>query len=64
MIFLSKNLCQINNFTQIKYIKSSEILISCKIDTIVIKGENLHLSYFSKDELTIEGRIESVNFND
>lgn len=64
MIFLTKKSCRVHQFKKIKKIDEREVLIETKDEVIIIIGNKLHLSYFSKDELLIEGNIMGVNIND
>ena len=62
MVFLFDKECKITDFDKILIIKNDIISIKFKRKTLTINGEFLKLTYFSKEELVIDGVINMVKF--
>ena len=62
MVFLFDKECKITDFDKILIVKNDIISIKLKKKTLTINGEFLKLTYFSKEELVIEGVINMVKF--
>lgn len=61
-IYYIKNSLDIINYKKILIFEDNKILVEIIDDILEIKGENLIIKRFEKEELLIEGNITSINF--
>ena len=64
MVFLHNNICKISNFKLIKLISNSKIEIIINKRLLIINGVNLAMSFYSKEEITIKGKVDKIEFYD
>lgn len=64
MVFLDFNQCKITNYSKIKFVSENCIEILIKSKKITLSGDNLRMTFFSKEEITIKGKISSIKFDD
>ena len=61
MFFYDSNTLKVGNYLRILYLKEDEIVMLMKSkEKIEIKGLSLVISFYDKDEVIIEGRINSI----
>ena len=63
MLFYYYDYLLIQNFVNVSKIDSYKIEIKMRKYTFIISGECLKITYFSKEELKIEGNISQININ-
>lgn len=61
-IYYRKNKLDIINYKKILVFEDNKILIEIIDDILEIKGENLIIKRFEKEELLVEGSIYSITF--
>lgn len=61
-IYYIKNSLDIINYKKILVFEDNKILIEIIDDILEIKGENLIIKRFEKEELLVEGSIYSITF--
>ncbi len=64
MIFLDNEKCKITDFKKIDLIEDNQIKILLKNQNLKIDGSKLRLVYFSKEEILITGKFESIKLYD
>ncbi len=57
-----KNEVFIENYRGISLCTTEEIQVSTKQSKLVICGRNLGVTYYSNDEMKVEGNIEQISF--
>ena len=61
MFFYDSNTLKVGNYLRILSLKEDEIILLTKSnEKLEIKGLNLVISFYDKDEVIIEGRINSI----
>ena len=60
MLFYYYDYLLIQNYVKVEKIENSEALIKLKDYRFLIRGNCLKITYFSKEELKIEGEILSI----
>ena len=61
MFFYDSNTLKVGNYLRILSLKEDEIILLMKSnEKLEIKGLNLVISFYDKDEVIIEGRINSI----
>ena len=61
MFFYDSNTLKVGNYLRILSLKEDEIVMLMKSnEKIEIKGLSLVISFYDKDEVIIEGRINSI----
>lgn len=61
MFFYDSNTLKVGNYSRILSLKEDEIILLMKSkEKLEIKGLNLVISFYDKDEVIIEGRINSI----
>ena len=61
MFFYDSNTLKVGNYLRILSLKEDEIILLTKSnEKLEIKGLNLVISFYDKEEVIIEGRINSV----
>ena len=61
MFFYDSNTLKVGNYLRILSLKEDEIILLMKSnEKLEIKGLNLVISFYDKDEIIIEGRINSI----
>lgn len=63
MLFYYYDYLLIQNFIKVKKIENDQIEIIMKHYSFLISGECLKITYFSKEELKVEGNISQININ-
>ena len=63
MLFYYYDYLLIQNYKKILLIESDLILVKMKDYKFSINGECLKVTYFSKDEIKIEGNIKKIEIN-
>ena len=63
MLFYYYDYILIQNYVKVKKIDDKESIIKMKDYTFKFTGECLKITYFSKEELKIEGNIVNININ-
>lgn len=61
-IYYRKNKLDIINYKKILIFEDNKILVEIIDDILEIKGENLIIKRFEKEELLVEGSIFSITF--
>ena len=61
-IYYRKNKLDIINYKKILIFEDNKILVVIIDDILVIKGANLIIKRFEKEELLVEGSIYSITF--
>lgn len=61
MLFYYYDYLLIQNYLQVVAIEDNQAIIRMKHYKFIIKGECLKITYFSKEELKIEGCISNIN---
>lgn len=61
-ITVLENKVDINNYKEIIVFESNLIIVTTKIYTIKVTGENLTISRLYEHELLIDGKIKTVEF--
>ena len=61
MFFYDSNTLKVGNYMRILSLKENEIILLMKSnEKLEIKGLNLVISFYDKEEVIIEGRINSI----
>lgn len=61
MFFYDSNTLKVGNYLRILSLKEDEIILLMKSnEKLEIKGLNLVVSFYDKEEVIIEGRINSI----
>lgn len=61
MFFYDSNTLKVGNYLRILSLKEDEIILLMRSnEKLEIKGLNLVISFYDKDEVIIEGRINSI----
>ena len=61
MFFYDSNTLKVGNYLRILSLKEDEIILLMKSnEKLEIKGLSLVISFYDKDEVIIEGRINSI----
>ena len=61
MFFYDSNTLKVGNYLRILSLKEDEIILLMKSnEKLEIKGLNLVISFYDKDDVIIEGRINSI----
>lgn len=61
MFFYDSNTLKVGNYMRILSLKEDEIILLMKSnEKLEIKGLSLVISFYDKDEVIIEGRINSI----
>ena len=61
MFFYDSNILKIGKYLKILSLKENEInLLMKNKEKIVINGSSLRISFFDKEEIIVEGRINSI----
>lgn len=63
MLFYYYDYLLIQNYVKISQIENNKILIKMKDYNFIILGKCLKVTYFSKEELKIEGNIKNINID-
>lgn len=61
MFFYDSNILKIGKYLKILSLKENEINLLMKSkEKIVLNGSSLRISFFDKEEIIVEGRINSI----
>ena len=52
----------IENYKGLIAYQSDSIVVKGKHSTLNVKGKNLHIKYFTNDDMQVEGRIEYIQY--
>ena len=64
MIYIFKENVKIQNYQKLLSVSDYEIIILVFNKKIKIKGNNLFINYFEKEEINIKGNITNIEIND
>lgn len=64
MIYIFKENVKIQNYQKLLSVSDYEIIILIFNKKIKIKGNNLFINYFEKEEINIKGNIANIEIND
>ena len=64
MIYIFKDIVKIQNYQRLLSVNDYEIIILVFNKKIKIKGKNLFINYFEKEEINIKGNISNIEIND
>ena len=64
MIYIFKDIVKIQNYQRLLSVNDYEIIILVFNKKIKIKGNNLFINYFEKEEINIKGNISNIEIND
>ena len=64
MIYIFKDIVKIQNYQKLLSVNDYEIIILLFNKKIKIKGNNLFINYFEKEEINIKGNISNIEIND
>lgn len=64
MIYIDNNKLTIQNYKKVLKVSDLEIVFIFLKQTVFVKGDNLSISYFEKDEFQIQGKISTIEFYD
>lgn len=64
LVFLDERHCKISGFVKIVLISGEKVIVALKKRTLVIVGKELRMKFFSKEEIDLEGKVESLRYDD
>jgi sporulation protein YqfC len=59
-IIYKKNMIDIVNYISIDHFEEEKIIINCKENKVIIKGENLRIKKLLNNEVLIMGQIKNI----
>ena len=64
MVFLLEKICKLFDYKIIKFVSENKIEVIYSKKKIEIYGDNLSLSFYSKEESLIKGKINNIQIYD
>lgn len=64
MIYIFKDIVKIQNYQKLLSVSNYEIIVLVFNKKIKIKGNDLIINYFEKEEINIKGNISNIEIND
>lgn len=64
MVFLLEKICKLIDYKNIKFVSENKIEVIYSKKKIEIYGNNLSLSFYSKEESLIKGKIINIQIYD